>query len=296
MSPKWIKSLFKLPSLEVFHLLVLVGLLHSQTLAMSVPQNFSKPSILASKFIESAVHSFKLLPTGLSERRELPKVFIQAGLHGDETETVSFAYWLMERIRTNKGPLARLNSQVTIDILPVANPGGYKLASRNNPKDINLNRNFSVFHGKSVDPKIGEHSFSERETSRIRKLFLKNKYSLAIDIHGYVPWLVLPTSPEAVKANASEYYTTKKHRRYKEFAKIAKKLKTEKLSSNYKVVTPFELGDGGSFEDWAFWQHDALSLCFEMESQLAAQNVDTWEKYESYLAELISNSIDKALI
>ena len=275
--------------------MLLAILLHAQNLGNSIPQPFSRSSILSTQsFSKNNVHRFKLFDS--SAKKDLPKVFIQAGLHGDESETVSFAVWLIERMKKSQGPLAALNSKVVVDIMPVANPDGYKILSRNNPKDINLNRNFSVFHGRSIDRKIGKTSFSEKETASIKTLFQKQKYNLAIDIHGFVPWLVLPTTPEAVKANAKKFYTAKKAKRYKKFADIARSLKNEKLASTYKVVTPFELGDGGSFEDWAFWEQNALSLCFEMESQLAAQDVSNWERYEAYLAELISKSIQQNLI
>ncbi len=290
------KLLTRRPRLEVFHVLLLALLLHSQSLGVSIPKSFSKPALLGTKYIESNVHRFKILPSALTETENTPKVFIQAGLHGDESETVSFAVWLMDRIRQNQGPLSALKSNVIIDVLPVANPDGYKASSRNNLKDINLNRNFSVFHGKSVDRKIGKTSFSERETARLKTLFNQQKYDLAIDIHGYVPWLVLPTSPKAVQGSASHLYSLKKEKRYNQFAEITRRLKKSSLDSRYKIVTPFELGDGGSFEDWAFWEQGALSLCFEMESKVAAQSLDSWKKYESYLAQLIVDSIKESLI
>ena len=40
----------------------------------------------------------------------------------------------------------------------------------------------------------------------------------------------------------------------------------EKLLPGYELKTAGGLGDGGAFEDFAFWQTQSLSFCLEMKS------------------------------
>ena len=80
------------------------------------------------------------------------KFYIQAGLHGNEALTTSFAWWLASRLSNNTSSLLKLPVQeLSIDIIPIANPDGARNLSRYNARSVNLNRNFSVLWGKSAE-------------------------------------------------------------------------------------------------------------------------------------------------
>jgi predicted deacylase len=109
---------------------------------------------------------------------------VQGGLHGNETLTVEFVEWLSERVKQGRSPLNQLPPGSTIDFLPQANPDAFGV-SRYNSNRVNLNRNFGVLWGLSLEPN-GDKAFSEPETQAIRMLMQSRQYLAAVDIHGYV--------------------------------------------------------------------------------------------------------------
>ena len=80
--------------------------------------------------------------------------------------------------------LDSLLSNFTFRIIPIANPGGYNANSRNNLRNVNINRNFSygwINSSESVDA-----PYSEIETQIIHQWLLNNKNAFAyIDHHNF---------------------------------------------------------------------------------------------------------------
>ena len=95
---------------------------------------------------------------------------------------------------------------IEIDFIAIANPDAHG-KSRLNSNSVNLNRNFGVLWGISKEPP-GESAFSEAETKALRKLFNNRKYLSAMDVHGYVNWVVLPTRLSKNKKNYRYYVTS----------------------------------------------------------------------------------------
>ena len=183
-------------------------------------------------------------------------IYIQGGLHGNEFLASEFVLYLKNQLIKKTGPLARLkNYQFTL--VPYANPNGTILASRYNGRKINLNRNFGMFWGDSRE-NFGDAAFSENETAQIRDILRSKKFTTAIDIHGFINWFVMPSNP----ANAAKKQRVTDFDRA-QYAFLEKTLLVN-LPTNYELKKALELGDGGAFEDWAFWSERIPAFCLEM--------------------------------
>lgn len=211
--------------------------------------------------------------------RSTKAVFLQAQLHGNEPAGAEFLTWLRVRIRSGEGPIARMvrNQGVVLHMLDAANPDGVAEHSRNNQRGVNLNRNFPVLWGLSREFP-GSGPASEPEVASVSKHLGEQQYLLAIDLHGYVPWVVLP-SPGIGKDSAAHSL----------WHQMVKRTTTGVLGSTYEIKFASGLGDGGAFEDYAFWQAKIPALCLEMVSEVQDKTrAKGWfVRYERFIATLI---------
>ena len=213
---------------------------------------------------------------------------IQGGLHGDEKLTSEFVLWLAKRMKENRSLLNQLPKNVVIDFLPYANPDNYQ-KHRYNANNVNLNRNFSVLWGISTEPN-GHKPFSEPETKAIQSLMQSRQYISAIDVHGYVPWIVAPSPPKHF-ASAPPLQKLRYNLWYEALKNGMSMLK------GYELQNARDLGDGGSFEDWAFWTNNTLSFCLEMShSQRLVHypnqpEIDTYHSYEKYIYHMFQSAL-----
>ncbi len=225
------------------------------------------------------------------------RVLIQAGLHGDELLAIDFAFWLANRIEENKSPINDLRTKsVGFDIIPVANPDGFRRVDRLNYRDVNLNRNFSVLWGMSKE-EPGKEAFSESETKTTQAMFKKRNYFAAVDVHGYINWLVLPSEAKYLK-NAPESLTRKRE----VLSSVLSETKTD-LPGKYELKSAGGLGDGGAFEDWAFWDQGVYAFCLELSSRSRLDypkisgkltRKDLFINYELFLFNSLKSLIEKS--
>lgn len=259
------------------------------------------------------------IPNPQQEVKSTPKqtlrFLIQGGLHGNELLASEFVAWLAKRFASGESLLNTLaQGDISIDFIPYANPDGTIQYTRYNANGINLNRNFDVLWGLTRE-NPGTKPFSENESRAIRDLILKRDYTAAIDVHGYVNWIVLPTSPkESIKGLPKT--TTEQQKRYELWSKAVRS-QTAKQFPGYEVKTAGELGDGGAFEDFAWWSAGVPSVCLELftdsrhvlfsfassimksltpkgflpEDRMAVKNGDTFLAYEAYVHGLFSEAI-----
>src|SRR5690606_5087004 len=84
--------------------------------------------------------------------------------------------------------------------------------------------------------------------------------------------------------------------------------KEQNFLPNYELHTAGGLGDGGAFEDWAFWQEGVLALCLELKdeeqftnqyrrlfenlNQTALGRVDQFQRYEAFLFRMFSHAME----
>lgn len=188
------------------------------------------------------------------------RFLIQSGLHGNERLPVEFVTWLKNRYGQGKSLLNRLPSGSAIDFLPVASPDGYFANTRSNSRGVNLNRNFSVLWGVSREFN-GSSAFSEQETKAVRALLESRSYTGAVDVHGYSNWVVLPSSPQLITDG------NKSRPSYARWLTDVQDL-VKDLLPGYEVKTAGGLGDGGAFEDFAYWRTGTLAFCLEMKSSI----------------------------
>jgi hypothetical protein len=188
------------------------------------------------------------------------RVLVQSGLHGNEVLPQEFVQWLASRYARGESLLNELAAEnVLVDFLPFANPDGIAAHERLNSEGVNLNRNFSILWGASRE-NPGAKRFSEPETQAIQELFQVRNYIAAVDIHGYINWLVGPTAPSDLGFHVS----SNELERHKAWTKILESVRQD--LPDYELKTAGGLGDGGAFEDWAFWEAKAFAFCLEIQS------------------------------
>ncbi len=106
------------------------------------------------------------------------KIFIMAGIHGNEPAGIPLVYKLREHLLNN--PLL-LNGK-TVVLMPVANPDGTLLNTRHNANGIDLNRNFPA-DNRINNNNYGSSHLSEPEAQTIVNVIEQYKPSVVISIH-----------------------------------------------------------------------------------------------------------------
>ena len=190
------------------------------------------------------------------------RFLVQSGIHGNERLPVEFVEWLRDRYMKGESLLNRLPTGSQVDFLPIASPDGFAAMTRQNSRGVNLNRNFGTLWGMSRE-NAGAAAFSEPETQAIQYLLQSRQYTGAVDVHGYANWVVMPTAPTTFAASKNGNRLPSDQEEW--YGKWTTHL-TELVASlgPYELKTAGELGDGGAFEDYAFWQESTLSFCLEM--------------------------------
>jgi hypothetical protein len=199
-------------------------------------------------------------------KKDTYRFYIQGAAHGNEIATTEFINWLIDRVKNKRSLLNKLPFNFIIDFVPIVNPDSHG-KKRNNPNDVDLNRNFGVLW--EYNKNSGHKPFSEAETLSVAFMFEKYDYTMAIDIHGYIEWLVVPS---AIGQSV----------RYNKLLDIVNKIK-----GDHRVVTSSSLGHGGSFEDWVFWSKGVYAFCLEMVSN----NEGLFTKYEKIIYKAFLNSV-----
>ena len=213
------------------------------------------------------------------------KFYIQGCLHANELTACKFVTWLANKVINGDSLLNQLNT-AQLDFVPIANPDGFVLKQRYNFKDVNLNRNFSMFWGISFEPH-GTHPFSEKETLALNKLLTYQKYDAAIDVHGFANLIITPSITSELEKTS--LLTPK----YFSWIKILKTVMQKILWSHYKIKSALELKDGGAFEDWAFWENNTLAFCLELNyKNRFTNNEDTFLRYENFIYQIFQQLIN----
>lgn len=245
-------------------------------------------------------------PRVSSRHEHVDRFLIQGGLHGNEGATTEFVRWLGRRFARGESILNNFPvGEVEIDFLPLANPDGAATGERYNAQGVNLNRNFGVLWGISRE-NPGRRQFSEPETRAIKQLFEARRYLAAVDVHGFIDWVVSPSSVEELRGLGGEGHKDLKRREV--YRKWYSHLEEEvTMMPSYSLKTAASLGDGGAFEDWAFWSMGTLSFCLEMESfkrfassgQLSvmemtphgdAVSIDLFKRYELFIYRMFQHA------
>jgi len=256
-----------------------------------------------------AGRELQVIPFTAESGQTLARFLVQGGLHGNEGSTSTFVLWLASRYAQGASLLNQLGPHIGIDFLPYANPDGDQANTRANQHGVNLNRNFGVLWGVSRE-NPGISSFSEAETRAIRSLFAARNYTAAVDVHGYINWIVVPSAPEAIKALGYQPMPA----RIVAYHRWRTAFKQEMpVLPGYQLKTGAALGDGGAFEDWAFWSQGVFAHCLEMERSerfalsyrpdfnhfgdlalraLQAPKVDSFKRYEAFIYKMFVQALN----
>jgi protein MpaA len=106
------------------------------------------------------------------------KIFIMAGIHGNEPAGIPLVYQLEKHLLNNP----ELISGKTVILMPVANPDGTLLNTRENANGVDLNRNFPAA-GRINSKLFGFSPLSEPESRTIASVIEQYKPSAVISIH-----------------------------------------------------------------------------------------------------------------
>eukprot|EP00808_Paulinella_micropora_P016928 g69484.t1 len=181
------------------------------------------------------------------------RILITAGVHGDEPEGPSAAFFFLDRLLLARdylphpapffspsSPFAR--QELAITVVPVINPTGYKAGLRYNYDNINLNRTF-----------VAADTSSQQETKLLRPV-LEQPFDLVLDLHASLHadgFFVIPSSPLFGVAALTEI-----------MARFARRHPVLKQSDYYDYVAPgvFSSRNRGTFKeaarqrgaDWTF--------------------------------------------
>lgn len=307
--------------------LLLVASLHGQAAAAKDAFGLDQYKLSADKITHpkkpyttkfgNPINVYDITPNNADQKKKNPtlRFLIQGGLHGNELLASEFVGWLAKRFAAGESLLNTLNQgNIAIDFIPYANPDGTILFTRYNSNQINLNRNFGVLWGMTRE-NPGPSAFSENESRAIGDLIVNRKYTAAIDVHGYVNWVVIPTAPNSgVKGLPA---ISKEQQKMYEQWSFAVKREAAKQLPGYEVKTAGELGDGGAFEDFAWWKGGTPAACLELFTESRhvlfsfastimslltpkilspnerpqARQGDTFIAYENYIHSLFSEAI-----
>jgi hypothetical protein len=270
-----------------------------------IPNATSISALTGDKSLKSNAGS-EILVYSFAPESKAPafRFLMQGGMHGNESQASQFVLWIAKRYARGESLLNQLSTDdIAIDFVPYLNPDGVTENNRYNARGVNLNRNFDVLWGITRE-NPGQKSFSEPETKALRKLFEKQKYTAAVDVHGYINWIVAPSAPEALKV-AGHKVSKRQIGIYNSWTQAIRKNMT--MLQGYQYKTGAELGDGGAFEDWAFWKHNTLSYCLELETwfrfvpskkrqfndlhQPTYGKVDKYAQYETFVYRMFQEAI-----
>ncbi len=130
------------------------------------------------------VWAMKVSDNPLLEEDE-PVCYFVGCHHGDEKISAEVPMYFLGYIFDNYG----INPDVTywvdnreIWVIPMHNPDGFEITSRNNANNVDLNRNYSFHWGESAWY-YGPYPFSEVETQAVRDLNLQHHFTTSQSYH-----------------------------------------------------------------------------------------------------------------
>jgi protein MpaA len=105
-------------------------------------------------------------------------ILVLASIHGNESAGTPLAWKLIEYLQKDR----RLLQNRTILIIPVANPDGYAIGTRENINEVDLNRNFPAGNRINIT-EYGTRPLSEPESLALKEVVEANRPSMVISLH-----------------------------------------------------------------------------------------------------------------
>lgn len=137
---------------------------------------------------------------------DLPRIFIVSSIHGNEKMPALTTYRMADMMCNNWTSdrlIEALRFNVELIIIPVANPSGWALNTRQNGNGVDLNRNFPEgwkLTAPGTNTYGGPEPFSEKESQLISQVFSENPgIDACYDFHNFGqlannPFIWIPTT------------------------------------------------------------------------------------------------------
>ena len=127
-------------------------------------------------------------PTFAGQVREVydaPTILLTTLVHGNESVGARSLLKLFEKMMAaDEGELLAMRGGFTFKVIPIVNPCGYANNTRNNARNVNINRNFAPFFDIQQDADKGASPYSENESLIVHNWMAANPGCYAyFDIH-----------------------------------------------------------------------------------------------------------------
>jgi hypothetical protein len=211
-----------------------------------------------------------------------PAVQLVGAIHGDEEVGAELAIAVAEDLCASygsDGASTRLLDGFTLTVIPVANPWGYELGSRNNALSVDLNRNFPW--GWGYEGWDGAAPLDQPESRVLADNAADKRYTLSIALHTgarriSVPWDYIGTTWSWSPQGAINSYTLGDYidlyspahalfaARGAAYAALVESA-TGSAPGSYPVVQGFDwYFAGGTLADWLYGEMGCAAYTVEL--------------------------------
>lgn len=207
-----------------------------------------------------------------ADRTSRGAFLVQSGLHGDEQIGPQLALWMAGRYSAGHGYLAALSrvSGRRVDFLPFANPDGFVAGTRRNARGVDLNRSFPAPWFRLGDiggPERRLDAAANPETAALGAIIKSGGYSAAVDIHGYIDWIVVPSAAmESAGLGSVREFT---HSDVGRWSRVVGALAASRIAPR-SIHSALSLDHRGAYEDWAFAYGNTPTFCLELGEEVKA--------------------------
>lgn len=148
------------------------------------------PAILGHTTAQNASHAEIILGYSVNNQPILgyqfghgdTPVLIFSGIHGNEVSAIELGRALLDTLLQTKA-----NPQLSLLVIPLANPDGFSAGTRRNANDVDLNRNFATENWQPENPAAylysGTAPASEPETQILQKIISRQQPQFIFSIH-----------------------------------------------------------------------------------------------------------------
>lgn len=110
------------------------------------------------------------LPSYVLYNTGYPHLVLVSGVHGDEKGSVAATYLFIKELFTHPESYGSILNNISMTIIPVANPYGFTNNLRRNPNNVDINRNFPYGWSESSSAYKGNAPLDQKESQFLAHL------------------------------------------------------------------------------------------------------------------------------
>lgn len=189
---------------------------------------------------------------GHTHDKDRPWIFINGAHHGDEKITVLVALGFVDFLLKNaQNPeIKKILNRYSFLIVPIINPDGYCVHSRQNAQGFDINRDYYEIDDQSKTP-----GFKTPEARLVSQLVQKNKFTGALALHSGDEGVYWPMGDSPLPSAH--------HRVLGDLARLtANKMGFERWMQSY-----YDYPTQGEFSDFVYKTHRILGLTVEISQE-----------------------------